>query len=164
MTILMSLLLAAAGGELVLRRPTIYQEVDGARRPIPGGYVLDDGVEIGFEIAAYDQTRPLTIDPVLMYSTYLGGSNDDVVEDIAVDSSGAAYVTGTTLSTNFPVANALQSARSGLNDVFVAKINTTNDLRIKIPAGFGMTWDTLDTTATFGGTAAVLDRTSAMSR
>src|SRR5262249_33281225 len=59
----------------------------------------------------------------LVYSTYLGGSAFDEAYGIAVDSSGAAYVTGTTASTNFNVFNAFQPNNAGDDDAFVAKIN-----------------------------------------
>ena len=59
----------------------------------------------------------------LLYSTYLGGGNEDAGFDIAIDALGNAYVTGTTTSTNFPLSNPLQSARSGNRDAFVAKLS-----------------------------------------
>lgn len=58
----------------------------------------------------------------VIYSTYLGGSLDDVGLGIAVDSNQNAYVTGRTSSTNFPVVNAIQSANGGFDDVFVTKL------------------------------------------
>src|SRR5205807_2241996 len=65
---------------------------------------------VGFHVAAYDRSRPLVLDPVLAYSTYLGGSGWDTGYAIAVDAAGNAYVTGETLSSDFPTANALQPA------------------------------------------------------
>jgi hypothetical protein len=59
----------------------------------------------------------------LVYSTYLGGSADDGGLGIAVDSSGRAYVTGYTNSTNFPTMNPLQAANGGSADVFVTELN-----------------------------------------
>ncbi|HTF68675.1 MAG TPA: SBBP repeat-containing protein, partial [Edaphobacter sp.] len=59
----------------------------------------------------------------LQYSTYLGGSGDDRATAIAVDSAGAAYLTGSTTSPNFPVANAFQAANAGGQDAFVTKLN-----------------------------------------
>jgi hypothetical protein len=90
--------------------------------------------EVGFDIAAYDPTRPLVIDPVLSYSTYLGGTGLDYAEGIAVDATGSAYVVGYTNSTDFPLAHPAQETGgggvcgSGLDlypcpDVFVAKLN-----------------------------------------
>src|SRR5262249_9639323 len=67
--------------------------------------------------------RSLIIDPSLSYSTYLGGGADDSVAGIAIDAAGNTYVTGSTVSTDFPTASALQSVKGGGSDVFVAKLN-----------------------------------------
>jgi hypothetical protein len=64
----------------------------------------------------------------LIYSTYLGGSGEDVTFDIAVDGSGNAYVTGRTYSTNFPTANPFQAANAGNADAFVTKLNAAGAL------------------------------------
>jgi hypothetical protein len=69
----------------------------------------------------------------LVYSTYLGGSQDEYGHGVAVDSAGNAYVTGTTYSTDFPVVSAFQPANRGSNDVFVAKLN---------PAGSALVYST----------------------
>jgi hypothetical protein len=64
----------------------------------------------------------------LVYSTYLGGTNGDDGQAIAVDKDGRAYVTGETYSTNFPVVNALQPAKrgtSGSSDAFIAKLDAS---------------------------------------
>ena len=58
----------------------------------------------GFAVGAYDDTRPLVVDPGLVYSTFLGGSLDDSGFGIAVDTAGQAFVTGGTFSTTFPLA------------------------------------------------------------
>jgi hypothetical protein len=79
--------------------------------------------EVGFRIGSYDRGQPLIIDPVLAYSTYLGGNTVEAAYDIAVDSAGNAYVTGVTTSADFPTANAFQAAYGGNADAFVTKIN-----------------------------------------
>jgi Beta-propeller repeat len=93
------LVIRMTGGEVHWRKPVVYQERDGRRREIDGNYVIRRGQRVGFELAGYDSKRPLIIDPVLGYSTYLGGSGTDNGYGIAVDSSGNAYVTGVTFST-----------------------------------------------------------------
>ncbi len=78
-----------------------------------------------FEVAFYDKNYPLFIDPVINYSTYLGGSLNDLASAIAVDTSGNAYVTGKTSSLDFPTASPIFGAISGLDDAFVTKIDTS---------------------------------------
>src|SRR5665213_364650 len=87
---------------LVQKKPVILQE----GKPVEGGNVIR-GKEIGFAVAKYDATKPLVIDPVLLYSTYLGGSMSDQGYCLAVDGSGNVYVAGYTLATNFPTTNPL---------------------------------------------------------
>ena len=79
----------------------------------------------GFHVASYDRRYPLIIDPVLVYSTYLGGSSLDRGYDIAVDTSGNAYITGLTESTDFPTASGYAGSYAGNGDVFVTKIDAT---------------------------------------
>src|SRR5438309_5002686 len=117
------LLITTAAGEVRLRRPAIYQEQDGERRPVDGGYVLDGG-RVRFRVAAWDASRPLVIDPVLGYSSYLGGAAVDQGFGVAIDAVGNAYVTGATASTNFPVsATPFQRGRGALTDAFVVKVD-----------------------------------------
>lgn len=124
-----NLVLNTSGGDLVQHAPVIYQELDGQRQSVTGAFVLDGNNQFSFQIGTYDARLPLTIDPVLSYSTYLGGSGDDVAWDIAVDADGSAYITGRTDSTNFPTANPMQPVMAGdpvtTYDAFVAKLNAT---------------------------------------
>jgi hypothetical protein len=118
------LVLDTAGRTLVQHKPIIYQEVNGVRRLIEGGYVLKGRQEIGFQIGDYDPTQTLVIDPVIAYSTYLGGSMDDTGNAIAVDGAGNVYVTGDTTSTNFPTVSPMQPTYGGgTSNVFVAKLD-----------------------------------------
>jgi hypothetical protein len=119
------LVLGVGSGEIRQHKPAIYQVLNGVRTEIAGGYRLEGEAQVSFEAGPYDANRPLVIDPVLIYSTYLGGSGADYGIDIAVDAEGSAYVTGTTYSVDFPVtAGALQSVFAGsLGDVFVTKLN-----------------------------------------
>src|SRR5882724_11903825 len=86
-----NLVLHTAGGDIRQHKPVIYQEIDGVRQEIAGGYVIKSGKRAGFHLAAYDTTRRLIIDPVVLsYSTYLGGSGSggDEGNGIAVDAGG----------------------------------------------------------------------------
>ncbi len=105
---------------LRLRKPRVYQ---GSRR-VSGRYRLHER-EATFELGAYDRSQPLVIDPVLSYSTYLGGTGGSSGEGIAVDAAGNIYVTGPTASNGFPTANPMQGIFQGSNDIFVAKFDPT---------------------------------------
>jgi hypothetical protein len=106
-----------------LRKPVAYQEVDGAARPVSLRYVIQGSGEVSFETGPYDRDKPLVIDPVLTYSTYLGGSDADFGRGIAVDSSGRTVISGWTQSRDFPIANAIQPGLSGSADAFVTKLS-----------------------------------------
>ena len=101
--------------------PVAWQEVEGRRVPVAARYALADDGSIGFDLGAYDRARPLTIDPVIVYSTYLGGLIFDMAWSVAVDPAGNAYIAGYTASSNFPTVAALQGAAGGQGDGFVAK-------------------------------------------
>jgi hypothetical protein len=114
-------------------KPIVYQpedsssEIKNGKLKIDGYYVLQGENQVGFQVPEYDTSKPLVIDPVLKYSTYLGGSGDDFVfsflDGIAVDPTGNAYVIGWTNSTDFPTVNPMQAGNAGGNDAFVAKLN-----------------------------------------
>lgn len=125
------LLVSAASAGFTLRKPTIYQVVDGRQVPIAGEFALSPRHTVRFRLRRYDRTKPLVIDPVLVYSTFLGGSGDaneallgSGGSAIAVDSQGNAYVTGSTISTDFPVTQgAFQATDPGGSPAFVSKLN-----------------------------------------
>src|SRR5205085_11500159 len=112
-----------------------YQERDGAREPVSGSYRIIAPDTVSFEVGRYDAARALVIDPVLSYSTLLGGGNSDVGTAIALDHDKNAYITGNTTSDNFPVtsnaydktcASGTCNTGSGrVGDAFVAKISLT---------------------------------------
>src|SRR5207247_10634580 len=120
-----SLVAHLPGGAVRWQKPFAYQQTDAGRREISAKFVLKKKRQAGFQLAAYDPTRPLIIDPLLTFSTYLGGSGSDFVSGIAVDSGGNVYVIGDTSSLNFPTKNAYRSTAVGSNDVFVTKLNST---------------------------------------
>jgi len=132
------LLFKTEGGEIRVSKPLIYQEVGGMRQEISGRYVLNPKSKtenpqshwVGFQVAAYDSSRPLVIDPVLDYSTYLLSNGSVQPHGIAVDAAGNAYVTGRTASSIFPpnlptTAGAFQPSSGGGGDAFVTKLDPT---------------------------------------
>ncbi len=116
----------SAAGKLTARKPAVYQNQGGQRKPIDGKFVRREGNKIGVKLGNYDPTKPLVIDPILDFSSYLGGSGDEVANAIAVDSQGFSYVTGDTTSVDFPTSGtSLSSAPNGTTISFVTKMNQT---------------------------------------
>jgi hypothetical protein len=119
-----NLVLRTPLGNVVERAPVAYQDVDGSRRPVGVRYERRGRREFGFRVAAYDRRRTLFIDPVLVYSTYLGVSRG---LGVAVDAAGNAYVTGSA-GASFPVVDALQPLLAGFGDAFVTKFSPSGSL------------------------------------
>ena len=122
-----SLVIPLGAGELRERSPEVYQEKEGRRIPVQGRFFLQGRAAAGFVIGDYDVSLPLVIDPVLSYSTLLGGSGADAATALAVDSTGSAYITGFTASSDFPTSNAVRNTNAGGNDVFVAKLSPSGN-------------------------------------
>jgi hypothetical protein len=120
------LVMQAGEYEMRLHRPAVYQTgEDSATHFVDGRYRVTRDGQVTFAIAAYDPGKLLVIDPVLTYSTYLGGSAQEpfgIFSGIAVDAAGHAYVIGNTASTDFPTASPLQPVFGGSIDAFVAKL------------------------------------------
>jgi hypothetical protein len=120
-----ALRIRTAGGTLVQRPPLAYQWIGGERRRVESRYELS-GRHVRVAVGGYDRERPLVIDPVLAYSTYLGGASEDGGQGIAVDAAGNAYITGGTSSVDFPTTvGAFDTTLDGGSDAFVTKLNTT---------------------------------------
>jgi hypothetical protein len=129
-----------------LRKPFAYQEIGVEKREVSAKYIIKKKGEISFEIGSYDSGKPLVIDPVLSYSTYLGGSGHDAGFDVAVDTSGSAYVTGSTDSSEF-------SPLGGTN-TFVAKFSPDGAQRVYLAIIGGSGDDTGFSIAVDGAGAA----------
>ncbi|MFZ0521125.1 MAG: choice-of-anchor D domain-containing protein [Candidatus Acidiferrales bacterium] len=120
--------MSVTGGTVVLQKPFIYQETSGVRREIAGNYSIAHDRQIHFSVGAYDHTQPLTVDPLLNYSTYVGGENFDSAAGIALDTAGDAYIAGVTTSTTYPQLNPISgTAPSDVPEktVFVSELNPT---------------------------------------
>ncbi len=122
------LILSLGADEIRQPKPLIYQNIQGTRKEIAGGYLLSNPQTVKFEIAPYDHSLPLVIDPVLSYSTYYGGGGLDTAWGVAVDTNGFVYVAGETMA-GLPtsagtVTNQYGGAGTGLHgDAFVAKFD-----------------------------------------
>lgn len=111
------------GGELRQPKPVAYQEINGQREAIAAAYVLKNSETVGFQLAAYDLSQPLVIDPILLYASYLGGTEADRGYRVTVGNDGYLYMAGMTRSLNFPTANGTQSSSGGDLDFFVSKLS-----------------------------------------
>ncbi|MFM8392940.1 MAG: SBBP repeat-containing protein, partial [Acidobacteriota bacterium] len=121
------LVLALGDEELRMSRPVAWQEIDGRREAVDCRYVQTGPAEVGLQLGDYDPRHRLVIDPVIQYSTYLGGGAGDAVIDLAVDGEGNTYLTGWTYSIDYPVrSGGLQINHPGASTaVFVTKLNPT---------------------------------------
>jgi hypothetical protein len=137
------LVLRTAHGDLVQPRPVVYQERNGKRELVKGGFALLGDDHVGFTLGRYDRSRELVIDPVIVYSTYFGDVGFDEGCAIVADAAGNAYVAGLLISTTFPGINSssVQPTNGGDYDAFISKIN---------PQGTAVVWSTF-----LGGTEGV---------
>jgi hypothetical protein len=116
-----------AGGDLLVdgwfiqRRPRIYQELAEGVHEIGGRFRVQRDRTVSFETSPYDHSRPLVIDPVIKYTSYLGGSGQDVGTAITTDKSGNVYVGGSTVAADFPGTVSFGQAPNLHQDGFVTK-------------------------------------------
>ncbi|MGD0831367.1 MAG: SBBP repeat-containing protein [Terracidiphilus sp.] len=122
------LIVTANNGHISFQKPVVYQPGEGGRKDLVAGYfkILKNDT-VGFAVARYDRAKPLIIDPILNYSTYIGPTTGATAEGtaIAVDQNGEAYVTGSA-SLGFPTTpGSFQPIPPGQGGPFVAKFNST---------------------------------------
>lgn len=155
-----NVVLKLTDGDLALKKPVVYQNIAGEKKPVDAGYIIA-GNKVGFRLGKYDRNQTLVIDPVFTYLTYLGGSSVDYIGGItgvgqttspthalAIDPAGDVYVTGETISNDFPVANASQPTRKEPGGAYTAFVTALN------PTGTALLYSTyLGGTATAGGFA-----------
>jgi Abnormal spindle-like microcephaly-assoc'd, ASPM-SPD-2-Hydin/Beta-propeller repeat len=142
-----ALIVQTRAGDVRFMKPVAYQSGGGSGKGkhfLAASYVIGRGGQVGFEVSGYDPMKPLVIDPVLSYSTYLGGTDYNYATGIAVDASGYTYITGHTSSVDFPISGGVQGVFAGGScdtevntapcfDAFVSKLN---------PQGTGLIYST----------------------
>jgi len=133
-------------GVIIQHKPRFYQEINRKRVAIKGGFNIQDSENVtvgggkmktnekaftyGFMVSSYDRGHPLIIDPIITYSTYIGGTNEDGALSIGLDQSGNVYIAGYTSSIDFPTTSPLQTSNGGQIDAFVTKLNATGTARV----------------------------------
>jgi beta-propeller repeat-containing protein len=147
------LVLRTIGGDLHQKKPVAYQTDAGGRQEVATAYVLTGRYEVALAVGAYDRRRTLIIDPVLSYSSYLGGAGTDDGYAVALDDAGNIYVAGSTTSADFPTANAYQEGYRGTlcrfgtpslrpcPDAFVTKLDPTGQTLLYSTYLGGGEWD-----------------------
>lgn len=116
------LVMKVGGREVRQHKPVLYQEFAGKKTAVPGRFVLGRNNQVSFSVGSYDATKPLVIDPVLVWSTLLGGSGGEGGGGLELDSAGYVYVAGST-SADFPFKNAMDSTPGAWGgDIFVTKL------------------------------------------
>ncbi len=152
-------------GSIREHAPLMYQVIDGENHPISGQYRLLGPSIIGFSLSGdYRHDLPLIIDPVLQYSSYVGGGYDDIAYGLALDPDGYMYLTGATKSPKFPTYNAYDSIFTGSNvtDVFVTKLSPDGSSLVysTFLGGGGGIDEGRDIAANADGSAYITGRTS----
>jgi len=122
-----SLELTVGGHPLIQRRPVAYQMTANGKRPVAAHYVPKGKNAFGFALGSYDPRVAVVIDPVLSYSTYLGGSGQDDAYGLAVDSAGNAYVVGATNSLDYPSSTPWPGSSAGHFHAFISKLNAAGN-------------------------------------
>ncbi len=138
------LILTTPQGELRQLKPQAYQEINGTRQTVEAEYTVDNKQNVKFRLGGYDKNFALVIDPVILNSTYLGGTGSDIARAIAVGKDGGIYIFGDTTSTDFLAASPIQAVKNTGTDTYLMKLN---------PAGTQLVWSTW-----LGGTAEDLSR------
>jgi len=124
------LVVRVGDGEMRQVRPLVYQDWPDGRHFLAGRYVMRSARAVGFEVDRYRPDLTLVIDPVLAYSSFLGGSDTDVGHAVAVDANDNVYLTGETISTDFPTVNPEQPFNAGGADAFVTKLDKTGTVEL----------------------------------
>ena len=154
------LTLSTYNGLATFRKPVVYQMLGDKKANVEGAFVVA-GDQVAFRLGSYDHSKPLVIDPVLSYVTYLAGSAADYIgqytaplvnstsQGLAVDAAGSVYVTGRTFSSDFPTKNAYQGVhnKGGNPSAFVTKFSPDGSSLVYSTYLGGSSWDYADAIA-----------------
>jgi hypothetical protein len=129
-------------GEYVTEQaPRAWQAINGRQAPVAVRYRLQPDGTVGFAVGDYQPRAPLVIDPLLTYSSFLGGGGWDSIQNLTVGPDGSMYLTGSTGSSNFPLRDPIQPAHAGAYDVFVSKLNPTGSQLVFSTYLGGYSWE-----------------------
>lgn len=115
--------LQTSQGALRQLKPQAYQEINGIRQTIVADYVFDKKHQVRIRLGQYDKNHAVVIDPVILNSSYLGGSGTDLGRSIALGKDGSIFVSGYTASLDFLSPGPIQATKDNSLDVFVLKLN-----------------------------------------
>ena len=107
-------------GDFVEDKPLFYQSIRGERKEVAGGFKKLENGCIGFWTAEYDRNQPLVIDPSILISGYFGGSSEDNITAVGIDSLNNIVTAGWTSSNNLPTSKGARKNYGGSVDAFVA--------------------------------------------
>ncbi|MEP6717383.1 MAG: SBBP repeat-containing protein, partial [Terriglobia bacterium] len=157
-----SLTVSNASGRFTEDKPYLFQDTGSQKQTVAGEfYKFEDG-SIGFRAAAYDETLPLVVDPVILFSGYVGGSSQTTITSVAVNSYYNVIVAGWTLASDFSTTGSAQTSSGGGVDAFVAAFNPAGGSMIYCTflggsgddRAYGVTVDGSNNTYVTGSTAS----------
>lgn len=121
--------LATTVGDLIEHKPVLYQTAGEKTKPVDGSFRIAADRTVAFEVGPYDRSKALVIDPVLMYSSFLGGSDTDEGHAVAAGNDGALYLTGVTYSTQYGDADVMiyKISTDGTYFVYTANLGGSSD-------------------------------------
>lgn len=135
------LVIHTAGGRMREAPPRLYQDVDGVRRWVAGGFRIVGRRDIAFWASDYDHDRPLVVDPGMLWSTFVGGVGADCPVAVATNQAGETFIVGYTASADYPsTTGAYQTTKRGDNDVVVTKLGANGSMVWSTFLG-GSRWD-----------------------
>jgi uncharacterized protein (TIGR03437 family) len=143
-------------GRLKQHRPRVFQN----QREIECDYLIRDRNQIHLALAAYDRSQSLTVDPVLEFSTYLGGPGEDAAAGVALDSQGFIYVAGSTQTPQSPTLDPFHQPDLHALSPFVIKMSNDGQRVLYFAELSSGAWDeACDVAVGSDGTAVVVGLT-----